>query len=150
MTIHFLTQFYCTHLQPMADKPHRLSDVIGLSTLQSGKYFHPLDYLKIFKCLRYRFYLFFRRTFPRLLQFLCRIRSIIHCQPQRPFHFRNICSMYLKSILLLHIFPYHFICNFRFRLIFLRPFCNRIQRYLIIAFSKFYLYINNTVRGFVG
>lgn len=38
------------------------------------------------------------------------------------------------------------ICDFRFRLIFLRPFCNRIQRYLIIAFSKFYFYINNTVR----
>ena len=27
------------------------------------------------------------------------------------------------------------------RLLFLRPFCNRIQRYLIIAFSKFYLYV---------
>ena len=102
------------------------------------------------KRLHYRFYLFFRRTFPRLLQFLCRIRRIIHCQSQRPFHFCNISGMYLKSILLPHIFLYHLICDFRFWLIFLRSFCNRIQRYLIVAFSKFYLYVNNTVRGFVG
>ena len=41
VTIHLPTQFCCTHLQPMANKLHRLSDVIRLSALQSGKYFHP-------------------------------------------------------------------------------------------------------------
>ena len=69
------------------------SDVIGLSALHSGKYFHPLDYLKMLKRLRDRVCLFFRQTFPQLFQFLCRIRRTIHCQSQRPFHFCNISFM---------------------------------------------------------
>ena len=43
------------------------SDIIRLSTFQSGKHFHPLDYLKMLKHLHDCFCLSFRRMFPRLI-----------------------------------------------------------------------------------
>ena len=40
---HIADQIVQLHIKPSVNKPHRLSDVIGLSALQSGKYFHPFS-----------------------------------------------------------------------------------------------------------
>ncbi|EEG74926.1 hypothetical protein CLOHYLEM_04887 [[Clostridium] hylemonae DSM 15053] len=45
--------------------------------------------------------------------------------------------MNFKSVFLFNILLYHFLCDFRFRLIFLCPFTDLIQRLFTFAFSEF-------------
>lgn len=54
--------------------------------------------------------------------------------------------MYFKPILLLNIFLYHFICDFRFRLVFLCTLRYYLQRHFSFTFAKHDLYTVDFLR----